>query len=308
MISHIDDLLHGGDQLFEDTVLKPLIGRFLAGRIQEKCFTYVGFQISQLEDFSITISLSDYVSKYQPLCIGIKSSSELAGKEEQKEFRQVVGRLNWVAQGARPDFFFEVIDLSMKLKQPSIKNLKDAKKSLRKLMDCESDVKFSTLLNDLHFIVYTDAALGNLSDGVSSPAGILVFLSDGVKNSCPLSWRANKIRRVVRSTLAAETMALQEGIDEALYLQRLFTELMPSQKFPIDVYTDNQGVVDAICSTKLVDDRRLRLDMGSLKQTFERDVRKLVWIPSSLNLANCLTKKGACSDGLLQVFHSGKFL
>ena len=175
-------------------------------------------------------------------------------------------------------------------------------------MDCESNVRFSTLLSDLHFIVYTDAALGNLSDGVSSPAGILVFLSDGVKHSCPLSWRANKIRRVVRSTLAAETLALQEGIDEALYLQRLFTELMPSQKFPIDVYTDNQGVVDALCSTKLVDDRRLRLDMGSLRQTFERDVRKLVWIPSSLNLANCLTKKGACSNELLQVFHSGKFL
>ena len=31
LISHIDDLLHGGTQLFEDKVLKPLIGRFLAG-------------------------------------------------------------------------------------------------------------------------------------------------------------------------------------------------------------------------------------------------------------------------------------
>ena len=33
LISHIDDLLHGGNQLFEDNVLKPLLGCFLAGKV-----------------------------------------------------------------------------------------------------------------------------------------------------------------------------------------------------------------------------------------------------------------------------------
>ena len=60
------------------------------------------------------------------------------------------------------------------------------------------------------------------------------------------------ISRVVRSSLAAETLALQEGIDEAIYLRHLLSEMMPEQSLPIDVHVDNKGLVDAVRSTKLV--------------------------------------------------------
>ena len=43
----------------------------------------------------------------------------------------------------------------------------------------------------------------------------------------PISWRANKIKRVVHSTLAAESLALAEGLEEAVFLKALLSEVIP---------------------------------------------------------------------------------
>jgi hypothetical protein len=157
----------------------------------------------------------------------------------------------------------------------------------------------------MRLLVYTDASHANLSDGVSSTSGIVVFLADSYGHMCPVSWRANKIRRVVKSTLAAETLALQEGIEEAIYLQKLLSELCPRMRIPIDVYVDNRSLVDALQSTKLVCDRRLRIDIGALKQALEQDVRSVNWITGEQQLANCMTKRGASGAQLMAVFQTG---
>ena len=310
LISHVDDFLHAGDSSFERLVIQPLARRFVVGRVEVSNFTYIGLDITQRSS-SIQISMNSYVTKYQEECKQVVSAGESdrpLNDKEQKEYRAAVGRLNWVAQGTRPDVFFDVIDLSTKLRQATVKDLNRAKKMLIKLLEYDSVVTYPALRDDLRLLVFTDASLGNLSDRVSSTCGILVFLGDSQNNICPLSWRANKIRRVVTSTLAAETLALQEGIKEAIYIQKMLTEILPNLHVPIDAYVDNKSLVDSIMSTKLVDDRMLRLDIGSLKQMMERDIRKIMWIPGERQLADCLTKKGARCDALLGVYHSGKLL
>ena len=192
----------------------------------------------------------------------------------------------------------------MKLKHASVSDLLDARISFVRLSNLQSVVRFSKLEGEMWLTVFTDASLGNLSDGASSSSGILVFLRDNSGNVCPLSWRANKIKRVVRSTLAAETLALQEGIDEGLYLRHLMSEIL-QQSIPIDIYVDHKGVVDSIRSTKLVSDRKLRIDIASLKETLQ-EVRSVVWVPGPQQLANCLTKKGASCEDLHKIFTTGK--
>ena len=80
------------------------------------------------------------------------------------------------------------------------------------------------------------------------------------RRCCPLSWEANKIKRVVRSTTAAENLTLQEGLEDGIYPRQLLEELSGSSvnKIPIG------AVVEAIHSTKMVDDKnkRLRIDIG----------------------------------------------
>jgi len=76
---------------------------------------------------------------------------------------------------------------------------------------------------------------------------------------------------------------------------------------PIYVYVDNKSVVEAIHSTKAVDNKLLRIDIGSIKQLVNTNkIASISWCPGSIQLANPLTKKGAQSSLLRTIILTGK--
>ena len=308
LVSHIDDFLHAGDEEFNRCVVKPLMERFIAGKVEVEKFKYIGFGVSQSQK-GIVLSMNEYVEKHETLKhVQPGEKDRELSKDEKSEYRSVVGMLNWVAQGTRPDKAFEVIELSTKFRCAHLSDLNRATKVFLKLREHGCYVNFVKLnaSQGLSLVVFSDAAHANLPDGVSSTSGIIVFLADAFGNLNPISWRANKIRRVVRSSLAAETLAFQEGLEEAVYLRKLLSELDNSIQLPIHAYVDNRSLYDALNSTKMVDDRRLRIDMGSLKQTLENDVSSVSWISGKDMIANSLTKRGADGSALLAIFQRGR--
>ena len=72
-------------------------------------------------------------------------------------------------------------------------------------------------------------------------------------------------------------------------MQNLMKEL--TSLLPIFVITDNVSLVEAVYSPKSVQGKRLRVDLGYLKNLIEEKcVKKLIWVPSQYQLADCLTK------------------
>ena len=61
-------------------------------------------------------------------------------------------------------------------------------------------------------IAYSNASFVNLKGGKSKGYIVLIKSRDGVIS--PLSWRSRKIKRFVKSTLAALTLALNEAPDQ----------------------------------------------------------------------------------------------
>ena len=57
---HVDDFLHSGGMYFE-TLIRKLRQRFYAGKVEEKCFKYIGFKVKQKENV-ITLDQSDYMN------------------------------------------------------------------------------------------------------------------------------------------------------------------------------------------------------------------------------------------------------
>ena len=302
LISHIDDFLHAGDSVFDSKVMVPLRSRFVAGKVESGHFKYVGLSISQSSQ-GISVDLDDYIDSICIDRVEVESFDRSLDKHEVSRFRGIVGKLNWIAQSARADKAYDVIELSTKLNSPALSDMKQAVKVFHRVKEHKSSLVFPPLGKNIALEVFTDASHANLPDGVSSTMGLVIFLA-GDNRLAPISWRANKIRRVVKSTLAAEALALQEGIDEAIYLQRMLAEM--SLQVPIHVFVDNKGLVDALHSTKLVQDRRLRIDIGALKQTLEREVNAVKWCPGEKQLADCLTKRGANGSKLLSVFQTGQ--
>ena len=111
-----------------------------------------------------------------------------------------------------------------------------------------------------------------MSDGVSSVGGHLILLVGRNKRSVAIAWSCSKIKRVVKSTLAAEMLSLSEALDHAIYLKQIIMELTgaDNESIPAEALVDNKSVEDAIYSTKSIDDKRLRIDVGSIKEMLNK--------------------------------------
>ena len=108
---------------------------------------------------------------------------------------------------------------------------------------------------------------------------------------------------VVKSTLAAECLALEEAGETSFWIQYLLTELLRCEhkEIPIECVTDNQSLLETVYSMKNIQDKRLKADIAILRNMLSAgEITKVKWIKSSLRLSNCLTKSGASTALLLK--------
>ena len=310
---HVDDFLHAGSKTFE-AIMHKLCDRFLAGKMEDGDFKYIGFRIIQEVD-KIILDHSGYITGLDhPRLEPGRTSQRLdeLNPKEQTLYRKIVGQLNWAVQGSRPDLAFEMVDMSTKLNKATVGDLVRAIKTIGRLKEIRSIQLYPCLggneADDWEVFVFTDAALGNLNDGKGSVGAYIIWLKDRNGNCCPIAWQAKKIKRVVRSTIAAEGLALLEGLEAAIYYRELITNLLflEPTNLPITAFVDNRSIMEAMQSTKLVDDMRLRIDVAALCEMQGNNSVSVKWCPGKIQLANSLTKRGASGIELLGVLQRGK--
>ena len=87
-------------------------------------------------------------------------------------------------------------------------------------------------------------------------------------NCCPIASNANKIKRVVRSTLAAEMLSLEEGLEASVYYRQMLEDILgiKSKSIQIEAYVDNKSIIEAILSTKMIEGKRLRVDVAAIQE------------------------------------------
>ena len=113
---------------------------------------------------------------------------------------------------------------------------------------------------------------------------------------------------MVKSTLAAECLALEEGAETAYLIRCILAEILDIDfhDIPIECIIDNKSLHESLYSTKTVDDKHLLVDIAILReQLATKDLTKIKWVESNMQLADCLTKKGASTDKLIHVLNSG---
>lgn len=138
---HVDNFLYAGNESLEK-IMTHLQQRFLAGRVEEKSFNYLGFQINQEND-KIILDHTDYVLSLRNLTMDperARQKQDILSIEEQTLFRKLVGQLNRVVQTSRPELSFEMVDFSTKLKENNVSDLLHA-------------IKVVNMLNDMKYIV-----------------------------------------------------------------------------------------------------------------------------------------------------------
>ena len=92
---------------------------------------------------------------------------------------------------------------------------------------------------------------------------------------------------------------MNEGAERSIYLAHILKQLVDDIRIKIRCYTDNKSLVEALESTKKMDDPMLTIDTLILREYLERGVIESVeWIRGDQQLAKPLTTIGVCTDKL----------
>ena len=138
----------------------------------------------------------------------------------------------------------------------------------------------------------------------------------------PLIWRSHKMRRVVGSTLAAETQSLLNGLGHAEWIAAHFAEArFPNfdvaqrsiflRHFQIQCIVDAKSLYDhliSLSSPSSVEDKRCGFDLVISRQCMQRLGATIRWAPTNRQLADALTKDSADPVDLLRsCMRSGEY-
>ena len=310
---HVDDFLHAGNDFFNKVIMPQVLSCFKVGKSETKEFMYTGFFMKQTEQ-GVRIDQDKYVKNVKIPVVDpqlLKDKKREMTLEELTLLRQLTGVVNWTARATRPDLAFEMIDLSTKFKGGIVDDLIKAKNVAARLKKLEMSIMISNLdkLEDCEIIVYTDAAFRNLNDNTDSCGGYVIFLVN-MKNGkvAPLEWKSGKLKRKVLSTLGAETQALYNGLDAAIALKLMLSELYNGDlNLGVKAITDNLSARTAVYSESEVAERQLRGDIAVIKEMIETErVKEIRWVKGEHMLADQLTKRGVNKIPLMEVLESGK--
>ena len=299
---YVDDFLWSGNQKFEKEVIQEIRAKFLVGSSEANSFKYVGLNIVS-ELGCITVDQIQYASSLAPIKIcrdrRFQKGSDLSDLEKA-EYRTRIGQLNWIAGHTRPDIAYDTCELSVAFNKAKVEDLLKLNKLVERVTSDGFKLAFPRLksLKDCTIECYTDASFANLPDG-SSQGAYIILLMDCLGQRCPILWQSRKLRRVVKSTIAAETMALIEGAEAAVYIAQILSCVTSHTKLKVFCYVDNKSLVDSLNSIKRVDDKRLRIDLAVIENmVISGEISKVSWIPSKQQLADCLTKRGVSTECL----------
>ena len=308
--SHVDDFLFCGNVWFENSVINKLKNTFEISNEEENVFCYLGLNLSHDKE-GYYMDQINYVHNLKPIEIEEcrKFSKDAAVTEsELKQIRSRIGQLNWLSGQTRPDLSFETSRCASNINEAKVNHIQEINKVIKKAKSEEVTMKIPKLndLNNVRIVVHSDAALGNVSD-FGSQGAFVIFLVDSKGKSALISWNSRKIKRVARSTLTSETLALCDGVDKAMYINSLISDILfdGERKLAVDCYTDSRSLTDAVKTSNTLEEKRLLIDLASLREAINRNEISVTWIESKSNLANPLTKRTASSRCLLDVVQKG---
>ena len=236
--------------------------------------------------------------------------------------RTCAGQLAWVANATRPDQSFLASFLQGVQDKGTVAHLQMYNKAVREMKERKVCLRFPAgiPLKQLRIMCITDAGWGTRSNGESQGGYVLCLtvpkMFERVRAPCWIvDWQSKKLRRVVRSSVAAETLAGQNGLDaieafQALMLETIygvtpkqFREMTPDD--PAALVLDSKGFYDAVtrscCSQAISQERRLQIDYSIAKETTIKQNIILFWVNNLRMSADCLTKLKGDTKPLFEI-------
>ena len=157
---------------------------------------------------------------------------------DTQTYQQAIGCLTYLSVISRPDIAAAVGTLSQYMSEPSKEHWMGVKRILRYLKKTLNfGLKYSA--GKMELIGYSDSDWAGDIDTRRSTSGYVFQVGNGT-----ISWSSRKQATVAKSSTEAEYVALSMAAQEAIWLNRLMSDLGQNMDDPIVIFEDNQGAIE----------------------------------------------------------------
>jgi hypothetical protein len=157
-------------------------------------------------------------------------------------------------------------------------------------------------LSTAKLFVFVDGSFANNKD-LSSQIGFLIILgneeqppdSSFLLTGNVIHWSSTKAKRVTKSVLASEILAMSDGADKAYVIASTISQVttkLGMPKVPIIVCTDSYSLYECLVKLGTTKEKRLMIDIMALREAYEtREILEVRWINGEDNPADPFTKR-----------------
>ena len=333
MLSHVDDLLAAGEGDDYEATLTAL-EKELYLKVKRQEFRFCGKNVKQ-KDHTIAVDQFDAIESIDYMVLAParrKLPNATLTEEEKSNFRALIGQMDWVTRQSRPDLTVNVSMASQSMGRPTVKDVVELNKAVKMLKET-SDAKWRFVASDLtleecRVFCFADSSFAN-GEGLKSQCGYVVGLTresitDGSEHPIYLlETYSGSIKRVCRSTLAAQSNGFLAGAEAAEYVRMILMEVKYPTERLIDLdrefkkdrvlcFTDAKSLESSINKDAgISQDKRVRILLAQVKELLGlndyQDDKNLyaIWVDTSQMLADVLTKCGCEREPLLSALFNG---
>ena len=213
---------------------------------------------------------------------------------------KVLMKLLWLARLARPDLMKGICDLTRRVTCWSRADDKRLYRLVCYLWSTKTHKLFGQIadpVENLRVVLYTDADHASGIDFIQSTSGGYLCI-EGPSSFWPLSWMSKKQTSTSRSTTEAEIVSLAAGLFDALPTLD-FADKLLGKDLQLECRQDNSAVISIVhlgYSPKLRHVTKThRINLASLYEVFDNGTAKLVYVKTTQQRADPMTKPIASS-------------
>ncbi len=305
MAIYVDDILMTGSWEEEIASLQQhMLSRF-TGTIKQNPDSFLGLEIRQ-DGKNCVIHQTEYCKSIIRMAFKeptkwvstpLAAGSDLTSRKEEENhldlmeyrFRQILGKLMYLAHMTRPDISNAVRELGQQMNDPCMRHWRGIQHLLRYLgMRPNLGIPIEKEQNKscLNLKGYADADYAADPETRKSCAGYMVFLGKTM-----ITWSSKIEKSIVLSTTESEWTALVRGIKHANFLRGMMEELGFKQS-TIPWFCDNQATIKT-ARTMGFNGRTKHVDvkLKFTRQKCEQGLVTLKYLPTDHQLADVLTKR-----------------
>ena len=219
-----------------------------------------------------------------------------------------------LALSSRPDFIYAAKYLTTRYGKATKSDLTRAVRMIKKAKEEPTDLIIPNIgkIEDWILVGISDASNKSASEVFSVGGHVVMIVNKVTSAAAVIYWGSKKIERVVSSSLAAETLALQKTTGSLFLARRLLEGIMgpKANDIPCLVLIDSQNLWSCVHNLTACSDNRLQADILNIRQSIHDDatIQEVRYVHNSQMIADTLTKETNMTGRmLLNVVRSGQY-